>query len=281
MPTFDTPQPITAAIDIVAGDVRIIATDRTDTVVRIEPADDLNMVDVRFAEHTKVEFGGDRLLVKGPSQRGLGVFGKAGSVYVTVELPSGSRLTGEAGAGSFHASGRLGECRVKTSAGNIELDETGPVTMHTSAGSVEIDHVAGNADVTTGSGAVRLSSVDGQATIKNSNGATWLGEAGGDVKIKASNGTITVDHAMAGVTAHTAYGDVRAGDVARGAVSLTTAFGGIDVGIHTGTAALLDVSTSFGHVYNELEGTDAPSDVTSKVEVRARTSFGDIRVRRA
>ena len=33
MPTFDTPQPITATVEISAGSVRLVASDRDDTVV--------------------------------------------------------------------------------------------------------------------------------------------------------------------------------------------------------------------------------------------------------
>ena len=38
MPTFDTPQPITATVEISAGSVRLVASDRDDTVVEVRPA---------------------------------------------------------------------------------------------------------------------------------------------------------------------------------------------------------------------------------------------------
>ena len=38
MPTFDTPGPISAVIDLGVGDARITASDRTDTVVEYAPA---------------------------------------------------------------------------------------------------------------------------------------------------------------------------------------------------------------------------------------------------
>ena len=38
MPTFDTPEPISATIDLAVGDVRISAGDRLDTVVEVHPA---------------------------------------------------------------------------------------------------------------------------------------------------------------------------------------------------------------------------------------------------
>ena len=40
MPNFDTPQPITATVEISAGTVRLVASDRDDTVVEVRPRDE-------------------------------------------------------------------------------------------------------------------------------------------------------------------------------------------------------------------------------------------------
>ena len=39
MPTFDTDGPISVTIDLVVGDARITASDRSDTVVEVSPSD--------------------------------------------------------------------------------------------------------------------------------------------------------------------------------------------------------------------------------------------------
>ena len=39
MPLFDTPGPILVTVDIGVGDVRITATNRTDTLVEVRPSD--------------------------------------------------------------------------------------------------------------------------------------------------------------------------------------------------------------------------------------------------
>jgi hypothetical protein len=80
MPTFATPEPITVSIELSVGDVRIVATDRTDTVVQVRPSDDSRELDVRDAEQTRVEQTPDGLVVKTPRPRGLGLLGKPGSV---------------------------------------------------------------------------------------------------------------------------------------------------------------------------------------------------------
>ena len=130
MPSYDTPQPITATVELVVGDLRIVAADRTDTVVEVRPSDQGSDADVRAAGQTRVEYGDGRLLVKTPKQRGLGLFGKPGSVDVTLDLPAGSHVQAESGVGAVRTAGELAECRVKSGAGvaGADLDDrVGPV----------------------------------------------------------------------------------------------------------------------------------------------------------
>jgi DUF4097 and DUF4098 domain-containing protein YvlB len=117
--------------------------------------------------------------------------------------------------------------------------------------------------------------------VKNSNGDVWVGQIVGDLRVRAANGDIWVDDTQADVTASTACGDVRVGTAARGAVSLKTACGEIEIGIPTGTAALLDVHTSFGRVLNRLDGAERPEASDDRIDLRARTSAGDILIRRS
>src|SRR5437764_958604 len=39
MPTFDTPEPISVTVEFGVGDLRIVASDRTDTMVEVRPSD--------------------------------------------------------------------------------------------------------------------------------------------------------------------------------------------------------------------------------------------------
>ncbi|MBO0787949.1 MAG: hypothetical protein J2P33_17940, partial [Actinobacteria bacterium] len=138
MTTYDTPEPISVEIDIPVGDIRLTASDRADTDVEVRPSDRSQEQDVRAAEQTLVDFAAGRLLVRGPRQRGLSLFGRPGSVDVTIALPAGSHLQATAAAGSLHATGRLGECRIKTSAGDVDLDQAGSLDLTTSAGDVAV-----------------------------------------------------------------------------------------------------------------------------------------------
>jgi hypothetical protein len=281
MPTFSTPEPISATVEIAMGDVRITAGDRDDTIVEVGPSNGSSEADMRAVEQTRVEFADGRLKVTGPRRRVVGPSKKTGSVHVTIELPTGSQAAVDISLGGLHGAGRLGECRIKTAAGDIRLEDTAAADLNTGIGAIDAERVHGAALCTTGSGSIRVAEIDGTASIKNSNGGTWIGEVRGDLRVKAANGSVSVDHARADVNAATANGDVRVGCVEGGSVHLKTALGRIDVGILAGTAARVDLHTSFGTVHNELDSTDRPDAAENPVDVHARTSAGDIFIRRA
>jgi DUF4097 and DUF4098 domain-containing protein YvlB len=281
MPTFKTPQPISVTISVALGDVWIIASERSDTVVGVSPSDKSNESDIKTAELTRVEYSHSTLLVKAPKQRlSPFSFGKGGSIDVAIELPTGSQVQGDSGVADFRCVGPLGECRFTTGTGNIRLEHTGRLSLNTGTGNIAVDRVVGRTEV-TGAGDIRIGEVDGSAVIKNLNGDTWVGEITGDLRCKAANGNITVDRADSTIVAKTANGDVRFGDIASGSVVLETSFGELEVGIREGTSALLDVRSGFGSVLNSLAASDVPGPSDQTVEVRARTSFGDIIVRRS
>jgi len=278
--TFDTPEPISATIDVAIGDVRIAARDGDTTIILVRPSDTSSDEDVKAAGQTRVEYADEQLLVKAPKPRSWSLRSGGGSIDVTIALPTGSRVQGTGQLADFHGDGRLGDCRITTGLGRIRLDAVGAVTVRSGTGDISVDRATGDAEITAGSGEVRLRALDGSAVIKNANGDTWVGAAARDLRVKAANGSIAVDRAGASVVAKTANGDVRLGEVVRGSVVLETRAGDLEVGIREGTAAWLDVSARVGKLHNALERSTSPEPSTETIEVRARTSVGDIVVRR-
>jgi DUF4097 and DUF4098 domain-containing protein YvlB len=281
MPKYETPEPISLALELGVGNVRIIASDRTDTVVEVRPSDEADESDVKAAQQVRVDHANGVVQVTGPKARVFDFSRKTRSVDVAIELPSGSQVSAETQLGDFRGAGLLGECRFKTSAGNVRLERTGPLRLDTAAGHVSADGVAGNAEIYTGSGKVRIGEVTGTAVIKNSNGNTEIDSVAGDVRVRAANGDISVGRAGAGVDAKTSNGGIRLGEVARGSVVLGTAMGDLEIGIAEGTAAWLEVNTGFGQVHNLLDTASRPGASDETVEVRGRTSYGDITIRRS
>jgi DUF4097 and DUF4098 domain-containing protein YvlB len=277
---FATPEPISVTIDIAVGDVRITAGDRADTAVKVRPSDHGDESDLDVAARTRVEFTEGALLVRAPKPRVFGLFGATGSIDVTIALPAGSRVHADASMAAVRGTGRLGECRIRTSSGDVTVDHTGRLDLATGSGAVMVGRVDGTARISTGSGRVRVEEIGGAATVKNSNGDTWIGAVTGVLLVSAANGNIAVDHAGAGVTAATANGDIVLGAVTGGAVSARTGYGEVEIGVPPGTAAWLDLHTQFGTVHNRLKVSDGPPAGGAAVEIKARTGYGDIVIRR-
>jgi hypothetical protein len=282
METFETPEPISVDVELGVGDIRIDATDRTDTTVDVRPSDPTKKGHVAAAEQTRVQFANGHLTVSGPKGWRQWLPHRGGeSIDVSIALPAGSIVRTEAGVASLRSSGRLGEFRGKAGVGDISLDETGPVELKTGAGDIRIERAADRAEVVTGSGSVRIGRVDGTAVVKNSNGDTWIGEVAGQARVSSANGDISIDVAHRGVSAKSANGAVRLGEIASGDAVAQTAFGAVEIGIRDGVAAWLDLHTGFGHVQNDLEASGAPEPGQDTVEVHASTSYGDISIHRS
>lgn len=278
MPSFDTPEPISVTAHVEAGSIQFTGGDRPDTVVEVRPRDPKRDQDVRAADQTEVTYTSGVLTIRTPKSN---LFGRTGTVDVTAELPTGSRIDMTGAWVQVLGEGRLGEVRVKTSSGDVRLDTTGPLQLTASHGSITVDRVEGMAEISTSSGSLRVGLVDGPAVLKNSHGTTTVGAATGELRVSGANGDIEIRRAEDSVTATTAHGTLRVGDVARGTVQLETSYGAIEVGIREGTAAWLDVSSGSGQVRNTLTASQAPEGAEDSVKVRARTRYGNIDVRRA
>ncbi|HTG46835.1 MAG TPA: hypothetical protein VK646_04195 [Actinomycetota bacterium] len=281
MPTFDTPGPIAVSLELGVGDIDIIATDRTDTIVDVRPADPAQEKDVVRARQTRVEFANGTLLVKPPKGwRYWAPWGGQGAIDVRIDVPTASTVRGSAGVGALRCTGRLGACRFRTGVGEITIERAAAVEVHAGAGDVRLGEIEGRADVKT-AGAISIERIDGPAAIKNSFGDTWIGEITGEGRINAANGAISVDLAGAGVVAKTANGNVRLDEVVGGSVVAQTGLGSVRIGVRDGVPAWLDLQTKFGHVRNDLAEAQAPEAGEDAVEITAHTAMGDIAVHRS
>ncbi|GAA2431812.1 DUF4097 family beta strand repeat-containing protein [Streptomyces glaucus] len=280
MPSFDTPGAISVTAYVQAGSIQFTASDRPDTVVEVRPRDPKKEQDVRAADQTEIGYASGVLTVRTPKPPLLGL-GRTGTVDVTVDLPTGSHVEMTGAWAQVLGEGRLGEVRVKTSSGDVRLDTTGPLQLTASHGSVAVDRVEGPAEITTSSGSLRVGLVDGSAVLKNSHGTTTVGAATGELRVRGANGDIDIARAEDSVTAATAHGTLRVGEVVRGTVQLETSYGAIEVGVREGTAAWLDVSSGSGQVRNALTASETPERTEDTVKVHARTRHGNIDIRRA
>jgi hypothetical protein len=279
MTSFETKKPIALSIELSHGMVQVIASDRADTVVAVNPSDPDRPADVAAARKTVVDLANDTLSVRMPKPGGIAapVIGwkRSGSVDVVVELPEGSSVRADTGVVEFRCDGRLGDVEVRTGVGDVRLDQTGAVRVHSGTGRFSVEEAAGNAKIVT-AGDMTIGAVSGDVEVKNINGKTWIGHVGGDARVKSANGDVVVDEAGGDVNVKTANGDIRIGQIARGSATIETAAGGLEIGIKQGTTAWIDANTRFGRIQNNLSRADDPDQATETVEVRARTAFGDV-----
>jgi hypothetical protein len=261
MPTFDTPQPITATVEISAGSVRLVASDRDDTVVEVRPRDESRSHDVKAADQVRVDFTNGTLLVS--SRRGFS-FPRRGAVVVDVALPSGSRLHASSASANITADGRYAECKFASASGDLEV------------GSVD-----GNLKADTASGGVTVHDVNGSASVSTASGDAAIGDLDGDVKFRAASGALTITRLHGNLNAQAASGDVTVATAVNGGVSVQTSSGEVVVGIAEGTAAQLDLRTGSGEVRNSLTPSDGPAAGDQTLVVHARTGSGDVVIQRA
>ncbi|MEO8129895.1 MAG: hypothetical protein ABJF23_26180 [Bryobacteraceae bacterium] len=152
----------------------------------------------------------------------------------------------------IHAPGKLGNIRVLTQDGNVEVyDIEGSVHAESGGGLIQMDRIGGDAVARTGGGEIRLGRIGGGARCVSGGGSisvdrcgseSWFETAGGEIVIRetggpvhasTAGGSIRVDRAASTVSAHTAAGRI---DVAHagGIVTADNSGGSIQVGAAAG-----------------------------------------------
>lgn len=281
MPEYQTDGPIDLAIDVPVGRIEVTASERADVVVRVDPNNPNKKADVRAAAETAVEYQDGRLTIAVARRYGPLIGPGKESVDVTVDLPSGSRLTAETSVGRIRGHGPLGATRIKSSTGDVTIERAEHLQVHASSGEVVVGHVDGELEVTAGNGPTRVDYVGGTAAFKASNGDIHVGVAGGVLTAKLANGSISIGEALDSVTARNSYGKIRIDEVSSGAIQLDASYGEVLVGIRSGVAAWLDVESKNGVVRNGMTADQGPASGEGAVEVRVRTGYGDITIQPA
>ena len=276
MPAFDTPGPIAATVAVAGAAVRVTASDRTDTVVLVEPIDKASQKDVKVASKTTVNFAGGQLSVNTTVPGD-----KNGSVAITIDLPAGSSLVTYLAHSDVHADGSFGECELHMASGRVQLDRISALQANIAAGEVTISHIAERATIDGAAFAMRISEVRDTVKLSGSAGQTWIGHACADLDLSSGHGGFDIDRADGSVTAKTGDGAIRIGRLTRGQAELSNRSGNIEAGISEGTAARVDADSKRGSVRNSVPPQENPHTSDNKVTVHARTRYGDIIIHRA
>ncbi|MFE5597231.1 DUF4097 family beta strand repeat-containing protein [Streptomyces sp. NPDC056549] len=218
MQKFDTAAAIVTTLAVPAGRIRIIATDRTDTTVDIQPADSSKSRDVNTARRTDVTYTDGVLRIEVPKTKS-GILGDTGSIEVTVQLPAGSRVEAQAAAAELTTTGRLGDVTFEGAYRQIRIDEAANLRLTAADGDIEIGRLTGSADITTArgdihvaqalAGTVNLTTQKGDITLAAATGVSATLDAGtayGRVTNSLKNDGIPA----LSIRATTSYGDITA-----------------------------------------------------------------------
>src|SRR5829696_513940 len=114
-------------VELQAGRVDLVATDRGDVVVTIGPSNPGRSGDRSAADRVRVDQVGDTVRITGPSR--LNLFGAGDSVDVLVEVPVATTATIDVKYGWVNASGTLGPCLMNVAYGNLTLESAGRLDL--------------------------------------------------------------------------------------------------------------------------------------------------------
>lgn len=217
---FDSPSAISATVDIPAGRIQLIASDRADTTVEIRPSDAGRNSDVKAADGLEVAFADGVLRIEAakPANR---LLGSSGSVEVTVLLPTDSTVDAKSALADFRGVGRLGDVTIEAAQGSIKLDETATAHLTLQSGDISVGRLGGSAELSTQQGNLRITeAVTGTVELKTMRGDIMVGAAPGSSATldagttygRVRNSLKNADGAAAALNIHatTAHGDITA-----------------------------------------------------------------------
>ncbi|MGW4461597.1 DUF4097 family beta strand repeat-containing protein [Micromonospora sp. NPDC004704] len=218
MQKFDTPAPIATVLNIPAGRVQFIAADRADTTVEVRPADPAKSRDIKAAEQTTVTYtdGVLRITTSTPDNR---LLGPSGSLEVTVQLPTDSRIEAKAASAELRGVGRLGDVTFEGAYRQIKIDEAGSLRLTAIDGDVEVGRLNGPAEISTDRGDIRIAeAVRGSVVLRTQSGNISVGAAAGvSAALDAGTGHGRVSSALKNngateldIHATTSHGDITA-----------------------------------------------------------------------
>ena len=259
---FPVSGPLDVRVNLDYGLVRITAGTSGMATVHAAPAIGSRMQDVEAAQNVRTSLTGDVLDVRGAAS-GWRRFVRPGAAEVAVQVPQGSRVTVTSSYAEVDVAGSVARCVVRSTGGDIRVAEATSAQLETKYGSVTVGRLAegGSAESTHGTVRVRQSA--------------------GTISLAGSSADVELDRATGDLTLRNTYGAVRVGELLSGTCTVRTSYGAVEVGIPTGTAAYLDLRSDHGRVRSELDRATEPRPDVERAVVRARTSYGEITIRRS
>ena len=262
---FETHRPVDLVVEISKGSVQIRCADTTESTVLVEG---------RQAEEVVVEQHGDAITVSEPG-RGR-IFGDQ-ALRVDIVVPERSNPAVRTGSADVRLEGVAGHAQLRSGSGDLGAETIeGHLLAETGSGGVQVDQVRGDLKVKSGSGDVAIGDAVGTTSISTGSGDVSIGSARASIVVKTGSGDLRVEQTHGDTSFTTGSGDVTVHHVQRGRVSVKCSSGDVALGVQGGVPVWTDITTASGTIRSGLHGAGEPEAGQDHLEVRARTSSGDI-----
>lgn len=311
MTTFLTPDPITVEVRNAAGEVHVELGDSTTTEVEVTASGGhpLGFLDDVFRQFRGRNWDVESLRRQFSFSGGPGGRTSAGSpqdaasppdedpverVRIDLKTPADRPATlivdtdparsGWSSAFTVRISAPTGSSlRVQSQSADVQLTgEAAKVEIRTASGDVEVEHATDKVLLHSASGDVRLRAAGSSCDVQTASGDITVERAGADALLHTTSGDIRVEAPAGDVSARSVSGDVQLVDVVSGRTEVNTVSGDVEVGIHAGTLASVELSTTSGETDTDFPVNEAPpSDTAPVLHLKVTTTSGQIRLRRA
>lgn len=203
---------------------------------------------------TRIDLTGSRLVVRTPDSVPL----RTVPLSIKVVAPAESQVGVRTGAGTVHITGIAGRLQIQSGAGAVSAERvSGPATVRTGSGHLRLGGMGASVQARSGSGDVEIASVEASSSIVTGSGNVWLGVVSADVLVRSGSGDLTVADAVSGRT------------------ELVTGSGELQVSVHKGVRAEVDLTSSTGMARSELDVAGEPPEDGPELWIFARTGSGD------
>ncbi len=240
--TFDAPEPLDLRLRLVEGAIEIETHELPEAIVELQGLNDRGE---RAAQEARVALHGRELTVEVERKAVRISIGRGAEVRATVRLPHGSTIDVRTVSANVTAEGQYAAAAVKSVSGDV-----------------------------------RVASVDGDIEVKSVSGDVSTGRAG-RFEANTVSGDVSAGEVGNGARVKTISGDTALDSVAEGDVRLQSVSGDIRLGIAPGAGVWMDMKSVSGKTESDLPVGDEPPVVEArKLEVRANSVSGDIRITR-
>lgn len=203
--------------------------------------------------HTRIDLTSGRLVVRTPSNVPL----RGVPLAVKVRAPKGSEVSLHCGSGDAEVAGTAGRVNVQSGSGTVTIAEaTDQANVRSGAGQLRLGPMRGGLHARTGNGDIEVSAIEAASSVATGSGRIWLGAVSGDVMVRSGSGDLTV------------------ADATEGQLELITGSGELQVSIHRGTAAEVDLTSSTGNARSDLDVSSRPPEQEPALRVFGRTGTG-------